>query len=127
MQQLGVSFGQDGKLEFDRSKLTQAISLDEEGVKNFLTKETTGFSARAKVVLDGLVGINGSALVNSTKSIQQKIDLNDRRIASMNVRLAREKERLEKQFFDLENTIAKIRNNSTSLGSITSLFANSNA
>lgn len=127
MQQLGVSFDKDGKLEFDKSKLTQAISLDEEGVKNFLTKKKTGFSDRAKVVLDGLVGINGSALVNSTKSIQQKIDLNDRRIASMNVRLAREKERLEKQFFDLENTIAKIRNNSTSLGSITSLFANSNA
>jgi flagellar hook-associated protein 2 len=126
LQQLGVSFNQDGKLEFDRSKLTQAISLDEEGVKNFLTKETTGFGARAKVVLDGLVGINGSALVNSTKSIQQKIDLNDRRIASMNVRLTREKERLEKQFFDLENTIAKIRNNSNSLGSITSLFANTN-
>jgi flagellar hook-associated protein 2 len=126
LQQLGVSFNQDGKLEFDRAKLTQAVSLDEEGVKNFLTRETTGFGARAKVVLDGLVGINGSALVNSTKSIQQKIDLNDRRIASIDVRLARERERLEKQFFDLENTIAKIRNNSNSLGSITSLFANTN-
>jgi flagellar hook-associated protein 2 len=123
LQQLGVSFDQDGKLDFDKAKLAEAVSLDEEGVKNFLTKETTGFGARAKVVLDGLVGINGSSLVNRTKSIQQQIDLNDRRIAGMDVRLAREKERLEKQFFDLENTIAKIRNNSTSLGNITSLFA----
>ncbi|MFN7292676.1 MAG: flagellar filament capping protein FliD, partial [Pirellula sp.] len=127
LQQIGVSFDQEGKLEFDKTKLAQAISLDEEGVKNFLTKETTGFGARAKVVLDGLVGVNGSSLVNRTKSIQQQIELNDRRIAGMDVRLAREKERLEKQFFDLENTIAKIRNNSTSLSSITSLFGSSSS
>jgi flagellar hook-associated protein 2 len=127
LQQIGVSFDQEGKLGFDKTKLAQAISLDEEGVKNFLTKETTGFGARAKVVLDGLVGVNGSSLVNRTKSIQQQIELNDRRIAGMDVRLAREKERLEKQFFDLENTIAKIRNNSTSLSSITSLFGSSSS
>lgn len=126
LQQLGVSFDQEGKLDFDKTKLAQAISLDEEGVKNFLTKETTGFGARAKVVLDGLVGVNGSSLVNRTKAIQLQIDNNDRRIEGMTLRLAREKERLEKQFFDLENTIAKIRNNSTSLSSITSLF-NSNS
>ncbi|MCU0711078.1 MAG: flagellar filament capping protein FliD [Pirellula sp.] len=127
LQQLGVSFNQEGNLEFDRTRLAQAVTLDEEGVKNFLTKETTGFGARAKVVLDGLVGVNGSSLVNRTKSIQQQIDLNDRRIAGMNVRLAREKERLEKQFFDLENTIGKIRNNSSSLSSINSLFGSTNA
>jgi flagellar hook-associated protein 2 len=120
--QLGVSLDDTGKLSLDKDKLSKAIQRNAGDVKDFLTKEKTGFGARAKVLLDSLVGINNSTLVNRTQALNRQIESSTDRLANFNGRLDRERERLLKQFYDLENSIAKIRNNGSSLNQIQNLF-----
>ena len=123
LQQLGISLDDTGKLSLDKDKLSKAIQRNAGDVKDFLTKEKTGFGARAKVLLESLVGIKNSTLVNRTQSVSRQIESSTDRLTNLNGRLDRERERLLKQFYDLENSIAKIRNNGSSLNQIQNLFA----
>ncbi|MFN9418983.1 MAG: flagellar filament capping protein FliD [Pirellula sp.] len=122
LQQLGISLDDTGKLSLDKDKLSKAIQRNAGDVKDFLTKEKTGFGARAKVLLESLVGIKNSTLVNRTQALNRQIESSTDRLANVNGRLDRERERLLKQFYDLENSITKIRNNGSSLNQIQNLF-----
>jgi len=118
LEQLGVSLDDKGKLNFNKDKFAKALESHPEDVQAYLTKEKTGLGVRAKTVLDGLVGVDNSVLVNRTKSLQRTIESNNSRIETLNARLDRERERLSKQFFDLENNLAKIRNNGLALNQL---------
>ena len=126
LEQLGVSLDDKGKLQFDKAKLTKAIDTNLTDIQNYLTREKTGFAARAKVVLDTVVGEKGSVLVNRSKTLQKTIEISTSRSDALTVRLEREKERLTKQFYDLETNIAKIRNNGSALNQLGITTTNSN-
>ena len=118
LEQLGVSLDDKGKLKLDKAKLSKAIESNLTDVQDFLTKEKTGFSARAKTVLDGLVGVKSSVLVNRSQAIQRNIETSTSRVDSLTARLERERGRLSKQFYDLETNLAKIKNNGSALNQL---------
>ena len=118
LEQLGVSLDDKGKLQFDKSKLSKAIETNLTDIQDFLTKDKTGFAVRAKAVLDTVVGEKGSVLVNRSKTLQKTIEISTSRSDALTTRLEKEKERLSKQFFDLETSIAKIRNNGSALNQL---------
>jgi flagellar hook-associated protein 2 len=120
--QLGISANDKGKLEFDKEKLSKALASNPDDVKNFLTKETTGFGSKAKKLLDSLVGIKGSTLVIRSQTLQRQIESGTERIETLTVRLSRERERLLNQFYKLEESISKIRGASTSLNDLQTVF-----
>ncbi len=122
LQQLGVSLNDQGKLEFDKTKFANAVATNAEDVKSFLTQESNGFGARAKKVLDSLVGVDNSAFVVKSQSIQKQIEATSTRIDTQQSKLDRERERLLMQFYKLEENLAKIRNNSNSLGDLQSVL-----
>ncbi len=123
LEQLGLSLNDKGKLEFDKEKLSKAIAANPEDVTSFLTKENTGFGARAKKALDAIVGVNNSTLVLRNQSLQRQIESTNKRIETQNARLGRERERLLNQFYKLEETLSKIRNNSNAMTDINSVLA----
>ncbi len=125
--QLGVSLNDQGRLEFDESKLNAALERNPEAVQEFFTKENAGFSARAKSIADTLAAVKGGALLNRTQSLQAKIDQNNVRIANMNLRLEKQRTRLLNQFYNLENSISKIRNNLNAISSISTGLSNTNS
>jgi flagellar hook-associated protein 2 len=118
LEQLGISLDDKGKLKFDKDKFNKILQSSPDDVKTFLTAEKTGLGARAKTTLDLLVGEKNSVLVNRSQSLQRTIDLSNNRINSLNVRLDRERERLLKQFYDMETNISKIRNNGSGLNQL---------
>ena len=118
LEQLGVSLDDKGKLRLDSTKLAKAVDNNLSDVQAFLTKEKTGFSDRAKVVLDGLVGVKNSVLVNRSQVLQRNIENSTDRVTSLNARLDREQTRLLKQFYDLETNLGKIKNNGSALGQL---------
>jgi flagellar hook-associated protein 2 len=118
LAQLGVQFNESGKLDFDQTKLRNAIENDRQGVENFFRAETTGFSARAKVVADNLAGVNSGALLNRSNTLQSKIEQNLQRIDLLSGRLDKQRERLLKQFNGMEAAIAKTQNNLQSLNNL---------
>ena len=118
LEQLGVSLDGKGKLSLDKAKLSKVVESNLSDVQDFLTKEKTGFSARAKVVLDALVGVKNSVLVNRSQTLQRTIETTINRTDSLTARLERERERLSKQFYDLETNLAKIKNNGSALNQL---------
>ena len=122
--QLGVRLNDQGRLEFDESKLNAALESDPAAVQEFFTKEKTGFSARAKDIADTLAGVKNGALLNRSQALQAKIDQNNARIDSFTVRLDKQRTRLLNQFYNLETSISKIRNNLTAINSITTTTSN---
>ncbi len=127
MEQLGVSLDGEGKLRLNTDKLNSALAADPEGVTQFFTKETTGFSARAKTLLEGIVGVNGGLLVNRNNTLQRQIEDRSKRVDFLNAKLDRERERLLLQFYKMEETLAKLRNNTSSLTTLQNLAAGTQA
>ena len=121
LEQLGVSLDNKGKLQFDKDKLSKALASNPDDVKAFLTDETKGLGARSKSALDKLIGEKSSVLVNRSASLQKQIDLSAKRVESLNLKLDREREKLLKQFYDMESTIAKIKNNGSAINSLSTL------
>jgi len=118
LEQLGVSLDDTGKLRLDRTKLAKAVDNNLSDIQGFLTNAKTGFSDRAKVVLDSLVGVKNSVLVNRSQVLQRNIESSSDRVSSLNIRLVKEQTRLLKQFNDLETNLSKIKNNGSVLNQI---------
>jgi flagellar hook-associated protein 2 len=118
LEQLGVSLDDTGKLRLDSTKLGKAVDNNLGDVQAFLTNTKTGFSDRAKVVLDNLVGAKNSVLVNRSQALQRNIETSTDRVTSLTARLDSEQQRLLKQFYDLETNLSKIKSNGSALSSI---------
>ncbi len=122
--QLGVRLNDQGKLEFDESKLNDALANNPEAVQEFFSNERTGFAAKAKEIADSLAGTENGSIISRTQSLQAKIDQNNARIANFTLKLDKQRTRLLTQFYNLEESISKIRNNLNAINSInTNLFA----
>ncbi len=122
--QLGIRLNDQGKLEFDESKLEAALDANPEAVQTFFTKEKTGFSARAKEVADTLAGVKNGSILSRTQSLQAKIDQNNVRIANFTLKLDKQRTRLLNQFYNLEKSISSIRNNLNAINSINTNLIN---
>lgn len=116
--ELGISFNDQGKLEFNKERLEAALERDADAVKQFLSTKDTGFSAKAKAVADTLTGLKGGMLLQTTTTLQTKIELNSSRIESLNKRLENERTRMLKQFYAMEASIAKIQSNLSAISKI---------
>ncbi len=125
LSQLGVSLNDQGRLDFDQSKLDAALANNPDAVQDFFTKPDSGFSARAKVVADSLTAVKNGALLNRSQSLQNKIDLNNGRIVNLNKTLEKQRTRLLTQFYNLETSISKIRGNLNAINSISTSFSSS--
>ena len=124
LAELGITVDDEGGLEFDNSKLQTLLQERPGDVETFFTAAETGFSAKAKKLLDGLSGVNNSVLVSRTQAIQKQLDTNAARILVMNERLEREKVRLQNKFYGLEETISKLQQSQKSIASIASISIN---
>lgn len=127
MEQLGLSLDNEGKLRLNTSKLSRAIENDPQGVVTFLTKETTGFSARSKELLENLVGVDKGVLVSRNDTLQRRIEESNRRIDFLSNKLDRERERLLRQFVAMEEAVSRIRGSSSGLASLQALASQTNA
>ncbi len=124
LQQLGFDISDSGKLSLDTNKLKAAFAGDPEGVEKFFTEETTGFADKVFNLTEQFAGRGNSMLVSRAQTLQARADLNTDRIKSMNERLARKKEQLLTQFYNLEETIGKLQNNQTALDGINYISPN---
>lgn len=124
IEQLGLSLDKEGKLRLDTNKLSQAIERDPQGTIQFLTKEKTGFAARSKELLENLVGVDKGVLVSRNGSIQRRIEDGNKRIDFLNAKLDREREKLQLQFYRMEEAISRIRTSSSGLSALQAVAAN---
>jgi len=122
LREVGIEFDAENRtLKLDSEKLTQALEQDPDAVAQFFSQETTGVAARFLAVTDRLAGIDNSVLLNRNATLQRQIETVNERIELQSQRLDAYQQRLLKQFFRMEETLARMQRNSTSLGSIQSI------
>ena len=109
--ELGISFNDDGTIEFDENEFTSLYAADPESVETFFTQSESGFSARFEALAEQLAGEGSSMLAYRFDALQDKIDRNEKKIEQMNARLDRQEDRLYKDFYQMELAIAKIQSN----------------
>jgi flagellar capping protein FliD len=118
LAELGVTVNDQGKLAFDKSKLTARFADDPAGVTNFFSDDETGFAAKADQLIERLVGKDNSLLVNRAQTIQRQIDDQTTRIDVWTARLGRSRDRMLNDFYRLESIISRIQNNLTAIQQI---------
>lgn len=116
--QVGLQFNEDGKLDFDADELTEALGSGQLDVEAFFTTDTNGLAARLDELAESIAGETNSLLINRTETLSAQIESNSGRVEGMNVRLDAERERLLKQFFRMEEAIAKIQSNQAAINQI---------
>lgn len=116
--QVGIRFQDDGTVELEEGTLRQAISQQPGAVESFFTTDSTGLADRLDALAERTAGVDSSLLISRTETLNSQIERNQSRVESLNERLAAERERLLKQFFDMEAAVAKIQENQQYLSAI---------
>lgn len=118
LPEVGVRLNDRGQLTFDQQQFEQALAANPEAVRDFFLNENNGFAKRAREVTDGLTSIQNGSLLARNNALQQTIEQNAGRIAAMDVRLENQRTRLLKQFYGMEQAIAKLQQNMTAVNQI---------
>jgi flagellar hook-associated protein 2 len=115
---VGISLDDKGKMKLDETKLTAAFNSDAAALKTLFTDKNSGLAAKVSSVVEQLAGAKSSLLSSRSDSLTRIIDINNARIEDMNARLDRQRERLLLEFYNLEQTVAKFRDNLAALNSL---------
>lgn len=121
LEQVGLSFSEDGHMEFNELKLRDAFAADPEAVEAFFTTEDLGFADKFNAVVESLAGEENSVLMLRNETLQKQIDNNNNRIEFFNSRLEKEEERLLTYYYKLELAISKIKANMSVVEQLASL------
>jgi len=111
LAELGIRLRDDGTLTLDETRLKARLAEDPEAVREFFTREETGFSARVKELIQQLAGEDNSLLSERLKALDRKIEQNQEKIDFMGKRLDSQRERLLIEFYRLELAVSKIQSN----------------
>ncbi len=116
--QVGLRFNDEGKIDFDSSKLSEALEENPGAVEAFFTTTGTGLADRLDSLAERIAGESGSLLINRSETLSTQIDRNNQRVEALNLRLENERERLLRQFYATEEAIAKIQADQSFINSI---------
>ncbi len=116
--QVGMRFQDNGTLEFDEEKLQQALAEEPGAVESFFATDETGLAHRLDQLAERIAGSSGGMLLSKNETLGNQIDRNRSRVESMNERLEAERERLLKQFHNMEEAIGKLQSNQEFLSEI---------
>jgi flagellar hook-associated protein 2 len=109
LESVGISVSDTGKLELDTSKLRAQLETNPSAVADLFATEKTGIAARLDIIAESAAGTEGGLLLSRNTTLNNQIDQTDRRIADQELRLERERERLNKQFYAMEAAISKLQ------------------
>lgn len=115
---IGVTINTDGTLVLDEDRLRTAYADGPAQVREFLSKENVGVSARLAAAIEQMAGEKTSLVSERLKAIGDKISANQDRIDSMTKHLDNQRQRLLTRFYNLETAIAKMKDSLNVLSAI---------
>lgn len=115
LEALGISLNDKGQLELNKTKLRNAFESNPAEVERMLSAEKVGLVSRFTGAIDRLAGEENSLLAARSDALTNNIESAASRIAAMDLKLERERERTLMEFYRLEEVIAKMQNNMSSL------------
>lgn len=118
LAEVGISVDDKGKMTLDETKLTTAFNKNPSALKSLFTDDKRGVTKKLGDMLDQLAGEDKSLLSARTQSLTDIIKANNARIETMTDQLTRQRETLLLQFYNLETTVSKLKNNLNALASL---------
>jgi flagellar hook-associated protein 2 len=144
LHQVGITIGRDGQVQFNQEKFDSAYANDPQGVENLFAsfeqsaagteeilpgvtiQQTTnnvtvrGFGDLFDNLLDGLTNSIDGIITLADKSFGDQIELANKRIADMDVRLQARRARLQAQFAAMESALARMQGQGNAIGGLAS-------
>ena len=121
LESIGISASDDGTLTLDKDRLSEAFEEDPAGLDKLFTTAQRGLSARLDRVVESMVGIDNSLLINRARVLAEKVERNNSRIAFLNERLDRQRLLLLNDFARMESAIAKVQDDLQALNALSIL------
>jgi flagellar hook-associated protein 2 len=118
LEAVGIKLRDDGQLELDAARLQEVFAEDPEALSRFFTDENSGAAVKLDKFIDTLVGPQNSLLINRAKTLADKSETSSARVASMDARLEKQREKLLTDFARMESAISKLQGNLTALNSL---------
>jgi flagellar hook-associated protein 2 len=104
LNEMGVTFQKDGKLEFSEEKFMKSLADDYKGVSEAITGEY-GFAQQMRTVMANFTRPGNGLLANREAALRQRIRQIDDQISSKERRIEQRAEALTNQFARLESTL----------------------
>jgi flagellar hook-associated protein 2 len=118
LEQLGISVGDDGKIELDETALAARFAADPDAVRELFAAEDTGVAARFWSTIETLAGEDSSLLINRSLALQAQVDVLTQRTDLLDARLAKQRERLLLDFYRMELAISEMQSNLSVLSAL---------
>jgi len=119
---IGLTFANGAKLEFDEDRFREAVSAHREDVETLFTKADVGLGTLIDKELNNLtVGYTG-LIDRHNESLQNQEEMLKQRIDDMQILLDAKEQRLLNQFYAMEQVLALLQSQQSALSSLSSLF-----
>ncbi|QDU57628.1 flagellar filament capping protein FliD [Aeoliella mucimassa] len=118
LESVGISMNEDGELELDTAKLTEAFEESPSELEQFFTLDKTGVVDQVQAAIDQLAGGDNALIARRYDALTATIETNEAKIESMTELLDLERTRTLNEFYALEETIAGLQSNLSLLDSI---------
>lgn len=118
--QLGITVA-GGQISFDPAKLQAAITADPDAVRTFFSTATSGAAAYMKTAIDGYTNSGTGRLFNRIDTLENQGASIQSRIDSLNSLLDIKQQKLQNQFAMLENTLSTLKDQQSSLSTLTQM------
>jgi len=147
LTEIGISVGSGARLQFNEAKFLAALEADFDGVIELFsattevtsttdvdlpdgvtipsttTDEPVGFGKLFEEILDRLTNELDGTVTRKTNTIDAQVEQGNKRIEQLNALLAKKRERLEAQFYAMEQALAQVQSQQTALSQLQSLAA----
>ena len=121
---VGIRIGADGKLDFNKDRLDEALDQNLQGVADFFLTAETGFAAKAEETIDSLTDPLTGTFANEDNALQASVDSLTKRIEALDEILLARRERLFQQFLEMEQILSRLVTQQQSIFAITPLSVN---
>jgi len=119
LSEIGISIGSDAKLQFDEDKFRSAYTNNSEAVEELFSAKDKGFGYIMEDTIDYLTDSNNGIVSNKTENYDDRIKLLNDRIDYLEELLSLKEQRLYKQFYAMEEALAKMQSMQQALLSFT--------
>ncbi|MEM9066689.1 MAG: flagellar filament capping protein FliD [Planctomycetota bacterium] len=146
--EIGITIGSEGDLEFDSDEFREALAADPEGVESLLTARelapveefteispgisvrntntddtftSLGIASLIEELMDDYINSVDGILTRRNDTLQEQIDDQNEAIEAFDERLERQREILTLEFLAMEQAIASLQNQQSSLGQIAAI------
>lgn len=130
LSRIGISFNRDGRLTFDSSTFTDALTSNEANVARLFSNDddgNEGLAVRLGAFIDSYVDGSGSVLDSRVKGLNSSVEKIQDQVTAMEDRLVKREENLRRQFEALELLLSSYQSTSGQLSQQLASITNLNA